>query len=866
MMFTSTKFKFLLFAATAFLFFPITAKGLDWRIIQDEIGTHDNQVHARGKVLFAEDFETGIPENYPGATLVKDPDGKGKCLQLSSSPYHLKDLPVQPGNWTMVSWKTRNVSGKQTAYIEVSYKDVEGKDVQPPGPYRRLREASPAMPGPKWTEEIWPLVPIWSALGRNSTVLPRGARSIELRFFHEPGDESVTLIDEIQVVDIQPVVLEAVTETIAQHRQLLTTAVKRIRALPDSPEARLWKRVVATHSCGIATQLKHFAGLDPTSEEFIRDSDAPLLFARRLADAAETLETKRAQPGSVLTYQTRPIPILGLFSNTSRRDTAGVLPYASQIEGDLANKVTIQACSGEYEPISIALWSPEKIDQVVVETSDLKGPAGQIPASNLDVKVVKCWYQRNLERLGWRVLVPRFLLNDDSLVKVNHQERRNYLKLSFPEGNRYVDPSTYIKKDMDELELELEEFPLRDSDSLQPFDLIGGQNKQIWITAKVPEEATAGEYSGDILFKAKGKEIARLKIGLQVLPFSLPAPKTRHDPSQDYTFCFYYRGWLKGNGKGKVGHVTKSEEQLRAELRMMYNHGIVAPVMLMSANYPRGVLPEARFRKHLQIMQETGMSGRPLYLGENIFNAPHIGRSTKYSPEDEISWLRQALPGTISIAREYGFTDVYFYGQDEASKEIMQQEIPYWQAAHEAGAKVHVSVMSGDLNYVPDELDLLVSAPPWTRERAAARHRLGHKIHCYGFPMTSCADPLQWRRNYGLGVWSRDFDGVSPYCFMQNDKDLWNELSAPDYNMAFPTVNGAVSTLALEAFREGADDVRYATRLLQQIEHARQHGTPATKTLAEEAFQWINGVDFFTADPDLVRSQLVDYTRQLILP
>ena len=84
--------------------------------------------------------------------------------------------------------------------------------------------------------------------------------------------------------------------------------------------------------------------------------------------------------------------------------------------------------------------------------------------------------------------------------------------------------------------------------------------------------------------------------------------------------------------------------------------------------------------------------------------------------------------------------------------------------------------------------------------------------------------------------------------------------------MAFPTVNGAVSTLALEAFREAVDDVRYATRLLQQIEHARQHGTPATKTLAEEAFQWINGVDFFTADPDLVRSQLVDYTRQLILP
>ena len=37
---------------------------------------------------------------------------------------------------------------------------------------------------------------------------------------------------------------------------------------------------------------------------------------------------------------------------------------------------------------------------------------------------------------------------------------------------------------------------------------------------------------------------------------------------------------------------------------------------------------------------------------------------------------------------------------------------------------------------------------------------------------------------------------------------VWNDLDAVDYNIAYPTINGAIGTLALEAVREGADDVR----------------------------------------------------------
>ena len=150
---------------------------------------------------------------------------------------------------------------------------------------------------------------------------------------------------------------------------------------------------------------------------------------------------------------------------------------------------------------------------------------------------------------------------------------------------------------------------------------------------------------------------------------------------------------------------------------------------------------------------------------------------------------------------------------------------------------------------------------------AASRHRLGHKIHTYGFPMTASSDPMQYRRNYGLLVWSNDYDGVTPYCFMHNYNGVWNDLdnvvTHNDLNIAFHTINGAVSTLALEALREGTDDARYATLLLRRIEETQRNRMPEAKAVAEEASRWIAGVVFATADLDLVRARMIEYISTL---
>ena len=124
---------------------------------------------------------------------------------------------------------------------------------------------------------------------------------------------------------------------------------------------------------------------------------------------------------------------------------------------------------------------------------------------------------------------------------------------------------------------------------------------------------------------------------------------------------------------------------------------------------------------------------------------------------------------------------------------------------------------------------------------------------------------MAFRRNHGLYPWSHDYDGFTPYCFMHNYGGVWNHLDGEhgDFNIAYPTINGLIGTLPLEALREGIDDVRYATLLMQRIEQTRRDGTPEAKAVADEAFEWIEAEPVLVADLDAVRAKMIEYIKKL---
>jgi hypothetical protein len=64
-------------------------------------------------------------------------------------------------------------------------------------------------------------------------------------------------------------------------------------------------------------------------------------------------------------------------------------------------------------------------------------------------------------------------------------------------------------------------------------------------------------------------------------------------------------------------------------------------------------------------------------------------------------------------------------------------------------------------------------------------------------------------------------------------------------------VDGVVTTVALEGFREGQDDLRYVSTLRTLIARA------ADKPLARESLAWLDGLDMRTADLDTVRAEVI---------
>lgn len=161
-----------------------------------------------------------------------------------------------------------------------------------------------------------------------------------------------------------------------------------------------------------------------------------------------------------------------------------ILPFTDPIENAIkTDTISITAAKGEYEPASFVICSGDKeLKNVMIEVSDLKAnikdkngniKTAIIPKENIDIRVVKCWYQAGVEidDVNHKTLTPELLLHDDDLVRVDYERQVN------------------IIKNFDSIE---------DAETLKPFTIPKRQNKQIWFTVYIPIETLAGIYYGTV--------------------------------------------------------------------------------------------------------------------------------------------------------------------------------------------------------------------------------------------------------------------------------------------------------------------------------------------------------------------------------
>jgi hypothetical protein len=498
-----------------------------------------------------------------------------------------------------------------------------------------------------------------------------------------------------------------------------------------------------------------------------------------------------------------------------------VLPH--EVPGHALDESTIRmtACRGEYESGSFVIQARDPLANVRFDAGDLEGPAGTIPESAIDLRVVKVWYRSGdhihikKELFG---LAPELLLKDDSLVEVDYENEVNILKMD---------------KDA-----------MRDADTLQPFALDAGTVKQCWLTVRVPEDAEAGQYHGTIHVQANGEAAIDVPVELRILPFDLDAPNMIRS--------IYYRGTL-GTNAPLCTSEQKTEEQMLAELKDMVAHGVTHPTMYQrhDGENPDGSYDLSGLQRVLDLRREAGMGGGPLFtVGVNLFSSPELIKQTK------------------ALALKNGYTELYIQARDESYGEKLRDQRSRIKAAHDAGAKVFVANFKKDAyQIVGDLLDIVTISTKLdlkvNQATAQAFHAMGHKVMSYANPQGGHEIPETYRRNYGLGLWKAGYDGACTYAYQHSFGHGWDDFDGGkdwplrDLNMAYPTVNGIIPTVEWEGYREGYDDLRYVATLENLIEaHKRQDGTVGEA--ARMAHHRLLALDLEENSLDACRAAIVD--------
>ncbi|MCK9222939.1 MAG: hypothetical protein PHV61_03525 [Limnochordia bacterium] len=534
-----------------------------------------------------------------------------------------------------------------------------------------------------------------------------------------------------------------------------------------------------------------------------------------------------------------PTGTKGLTYTVQSITTKQVLPNRGFNHGSVSDQLSVIATPGEYESASFIVTAVQDIESFFPRVNDLVSEDGKrlIPKESIDIKYVKAWYQAGTAWWGRdqdkskRILVPELLLNDPNLVKVDLEKQENYLKLSFPDREEY----TWISDPRDRggrLQFLVEEFPVQDSSVLLPMDIPAGWNQQLWVTARVPEEAASGVYHGQIELYENGQIVGSMQLSVTVLPFTLSEPY--------YTSSIYYRGTLDILGKGSISSEKKSREQFIAELEDMMAHGVTNPIVYQ---------PLSSLEEVLKIRDQVGMGGQPLY---------YLGVRT-YSPESQIAQ-------TLDLAEKYDIPEVYFYAIDEASGDELTAQRKDWMRVHELGGKVFAAGWrAGNFELMGDIQDLHIRHDRLRLEEAANWHSVGGKIWSYGNPQTPAEDPELYRRNYGLMLWRYNYDGAATYAYQDGFGNVWNDFDHPtyrDHNFTYPTVNGVVGTIAWEGYREAVDDVRYLTTLLNNIEEAKNSENPKLLKVADQAEKYLANMNV-AGDLDTIRADMIYYILQL---
>ncbi len=528
------------------------------------------------------------------------------------------------------------------------------------------------------------------------------------------------------------------------------------------------------------------------------------------------------------------------------------LPQEYPQDGTFNGRVSIIAAGDEYEPGSFVIYPLRDLGKVRVTLSALKNSTGKIfPAADLDLKVVKVWYQN---ANGWfsyfgdtgLKLTPELLLNDEELIKVDTVKKGNYARI-VKEGKttyQWITPEQPLDSRYDEHWSDISVFsPMApgfdDARTLQKISLEAGQFKQLFLTAHTTKETQPGIYHGEIILTSgNGKRLGAIPVSLRVLPFVLPQPKCYFDLNRDYvTFSYSYISLpliMRENG----GNYELAKKQFIATMKNQEAHN---QHYHMSRNY----------MEELELMKAAGRRLDKLFLFARIVNGAHNEMQMKVNAASARRQLRQLSPETLEIYLGYG---------DEPDSEWLMDTRRIFEIYQNAGFRFFLAGSSNLFFKTGYQLDFVnLAFAPESPAPPQPWNLVGHaNVAWYADHHIGTENPAFNRRQYGLAPYLANYSATGNYAHHYGPYNDRRDTYKPMV-FAYGVYSGVIDTLAWEGYREGVDDIRYATKLKMLAQDLIRTEKQENVYAGRQALQFLALLDSSSCDLNAARLEMINY-------
>ena len=551
------------------------------------------------------------------------------------------------------------------------------------------------------------------------------------------------------------------------------------------------------------------------------------------------------------------------------------LPDTVPTDGEKGGTVRIVAAKGEYEPGSFVVRSDRDLGKVKLELSEFKREEGRgnreqgavvFPKENLDLKVIKVWYQN---KNGWFTyfadtgfkLCPELLLNDEDLIRVDTEKEANYARLTEKDGRTHefwLNPPRQMNRRFFGYYIGSQAFQpmrenFRDAETLQPVTLAKNVSKQFFLTAHVTKDIPAGVYRGEVEIKGGGGQW-KIPVALRVLDFELPKPMAYRHPEMEMLISSYNysnpgRIQLENGGDGK-----RAWKQFENVLKNMVAHGQNMHWMYGDRAGEPGT------ERIIDTMKRAGMRTDVL-MGGVSFNGLH---GNGYSNTAYSAALAQRQSEYYD--RVHGHHNIYCNYDDEPGYRRLKQDRYVFDAYKDYGGFKFALACQGSIlwkiGYMFDWHNMATN--PIEDYAPAKWNELGLGTHCgwYAQDHVGTENPAFNRRQYGLGAW---LTGYTAFCNYAHHFGPYNDDSDTYKPMVFAygCGDGVIDTLAWEGFREGIDDIRYATYMLALARVAQKSTDIDVRRLGGKAVMYLGAFQRACDDLNMGRAEIVRFIEEL---